>query len=953
MREVPQLALTSETWRSGGVGSFFGRREELEAIIVSLRSAQREHRVAAVVVEGPPGAGKSRLLIEALRLSPISAQVQCAGHEHEGLLPFAVGAGLLQALNWLGLRGESDLPGVLSLSSLEDAAAWTAVFEAANQARSRVGDLLITVDDAQWCDEKSVALLRYLARGAAITGDTLALLIAGRPSGTTAATVDALTDVLGDRITRVFLGPLDQEAAIALVLDVTPSLSRAVVDNVIRQAGASPFWCSLLARSKDPISDIDAIVSARLRRADADVVATLTTLAVLGRPADAAELSEIHRWRTERLGVALAELERTGLIFKEAPATWSVHHLLRDGIARWAGHKVWRRAHRGVAGWLEATAESDVTRLLSAALHRRDAGLDHRQLVRRILESPMRRTIGQEGLRTIMRLFDQTLVDPDDLALHQGVARLAEELGQHTVALERWLHVAGRAADPAERASAYVAASTAAQQLEDLREARACLARARAVATGDPLLAVELDLAEAGIARWLEKSVDRSHQLTQAALRSVRSMAEVSSGGEMPPRVRRAYIRALVFTSLDAQQRDVPEEMLTVGDELADVAAGFDAPAYIESQLRTGAALMLAGHLADAERRLRAAYREAHRAVLPDLALDSGSWLVWTTYLMGAVDRAEEVAIQCEALAARIGEHSRPAAIVQLYSCAIAITRTDRAHALATLRTMADDELNPHFRIGVQQTLATWLARLNPDRAVEEVKARLSAARGDAAVAGCHRCRSELLLVGADALARVGAVAEAAAWMREADGARDLEQSSLQQWRTARARASLATVARQPDALALLEHAASIADSVGLGLEAIWMRIDLGRFLSRADVSRASQTFEEAHQRATEVGAELERHVAEQELRRLGHRTWRRTATATRTSAGLTSLTTREREIADLVAGGHSNVEIAETLFLSRKTIERHVSSILAKLNVRNRAELAARIAAAADTAAG
>jgi DNA-binding NarL/FixJ family response regulator len=55
------------------------------------------------------------------------------------------------------------------------------------------------------------------------------------------------------------------------------------------------------------------------------------------------------------------------------------------------------------------------------------------------------------------------------------------------------------------------------------------------------------------------------------------------------------------------------------------------------------------------------------------------------------------------------------------------------------------------------------------------------------------------------------------------------------------------------------------------------------------------------------------------------------------------SLTTREREILDLMAAGASNGEIARKLFISRKTVSNNVSYILGKLQVADRSKAIVR----------
>ena len=65
---------------------------------------------------------------------------------------------------------------------------------------------------------------------------------------------------------------------------------------------------------------------------------------------------------------------------------------------------------------------------------------------------------------------------------------------------------------------------------------------------------------------------------------------------------------------------------------------------------------------------------------------------------------------------------------------------------------------------------------------------------------------------------------------------------------------------------------------------------------------------------------------------------------------------TRELTVLSLVAEGHTNREIGESLFISEKTASVHVSRILAKLGVRSRVEAATaahRLGLAAASAPG
>lgn len=65
------------------------------------------------------------------------------------------------------------------------------------------------------------------------------------------------------------------------------------------------------------------------------------------------------------------------------------------------------------------------------------------------------------------------------------------------------------------------------------------------------------------------------------------------------------------------------------------------------------------------------------------------------------------------------------------------------------------------------------------------------------------------------------------------------------------------------------------------------------------------------------------------------------TNSVNRPEVALAALTPREREVLSLIATGASNREIAEILCITEKTVKNHVSSILSRLDLRDRTQAA------------
>jgi DNA-binding CsgD family transcriptional regulator len=352
--------------------------------------------------------------------------------------------------------------------------------------------------------------------------------------------------------------------------------------------------------------------------------------------------------------------------------------------------------------------------------------------------------------------------------------------------------------------------------------------------------------------------------------------------------------------------------MVRAAEERAALARGFDEEAHLTAVLASARALRRIGRLGEALERTQRVWDEAQKRVLPRLALDAGYWLATFLLQSARVAEADDVVAAALELASRIGDEARGRHSFERLASEVDFYRAGWRGGVERLLAHAQGA-SAHARIELHQLAALWLAFAGGQTVAKDVVAQVAAARECADRAGCPRCATELRLAGADALAHAGCQREAAA--------------SLAEWDES------------------LDASASEAEELGFSLDALWTRLDLGAALAASDRPRAKDVLAAVAQAAGDSGARTLCELSEKRLRSLGVRTWRRGP-----AGGV--LTEREREIAHLIAAGASNPEIAQQLFLSRKTVERHVSNVLRKAGVRNRAELAAHVAQLEDEGA-
>ena len=918
MRDVPVTAR-----------NLVGREAELGAIVQFLDAP--EQLSGAAVLLGEAGIGKTTLWLASIDAAAARGYRILSSRPSEAETQFSF-AGLTDLLGSAARDILPELPPIqrqaleaaLLLGESEvraDDRAVAAAFLGALRLLASDSHLCLAVDDIQWLDAASLAALRYaLAR---LEHEPVAALLAVRdnvPAWLPRAVPDG-------RLRTVEIGSLSVGAIQELLrtrLDAT--FPRPTLIRLWQTSGGNPFFALELANALQrrggmlapgeelPIpSDLNELLHARLDGLSATALAVARAVAALADPivplVESALGSRADAGLAETLAARILELDGERLRF--------THPLLGSAVTARQTPSRRRSLHARLAK-IAPTAEE-------RARHLALATTEPSPEVASILEDAARSAHARGAPATAAELAEQALRLTPDTSPHDTRQRLliaadlhgrAGDTDRATVLLEQ---ARATAAPGNERAT--IVAHLASVQVSP-QDATALYREALSEVEGDDALEATIHLRLAALMRFTE-GIERGMVHGELAVRAA------SRVGDAALRCRALAAYGIMHFNTGRGLPTVQmEEALSLERSLAEWPLG-DGPTWVYGwQLCWSADID----------RARDLFQEVLGVVRARNDATGEADALWYLSLLESRaanwEEAEQYATDSLDLWTQLGRvippYEFPAAIIAAHCGRIDDARARSQRALA--RAEAEG-------IGIGQSGHSWVLGF----------VELSA--GDAAAAlpylkRSYEFRNAFMLEPAQRL-ELGDLLEALIAVGELDEAGDI----LATWE-ARARAldrawALAILAR---CRALLLAARGDLEGAFASFERALSQhacscdpfhhartlLAFGRTQRRAKKRAAARrTLEDALARFERLGTPLWAEQTRAELTRIGGRT---------SSRG--ELTEAERRIAQLVATGSTNREVAAALFLTEHSVETALTRVYQKLGVRSRAELAHLLAA-------
>ena len=788
--------------------------------------------------------------------------------------------------------------------------------------------VLVVIDDEQWADDESVAALNHALRR--LPGVPVGLLLTRRSSTPPRLSLDLLDAFDAGTSDQIELPGLDG-AAIDAVLDrhATAAADPHERRRIHRLASGNPFFAVELARAANSDGragelpgSLRALVEARAGHLPLRTREVLLVAAVVANPT----VSQIAQGAGRSTARTLNDLERgvDGDLIRIDRRTGVVrftHPLFPEAIHALASARERRAAHRRVA---PAVRDPE-----ARALHLAAATVGTDRELAGLLEATARTARARGASASAVEIIEQAirLTPLDDCRLRQRRQVLQAELLFHggDVATSRDMlqAVLGSTTSTDVRAAALRTLAVLLLHQDSFAVARALLTDLVALSREDPTARVDAWLHMAYAAVSMGDFADAARYAIQA----VEEAEGIDDRGLLAQALAVAEICA--FT----QGLGVDDVRLGRALELEDPSRSSAMemrPSFIAGCIRTyqGRLDEALGHLWHARTTALERGEEATAATV-------GGYLAWAWCWLGDLPRAREAIDDALTLARRSASRSEEC-LALAYSSVISAYegRIDRARVESRESVRLADETG----YAIAPLWARWglaVAELQGDEpraaadAVEPFLA-LVEERGlpepvrvvclsDGIEGLIHRGTLDRARTLADVLAE-------AAERHDRPWARMLAQRNLSQ--VAAARGDL--VAAQQH----IDDALTVAETVELRVEAARTRLVAGRLARRRRRrGHAAVLLDAAVREFDSAGAAGWADLARLEAAR---------ASSRRVDGA--QLTETQRRVADLTASGLTNREVATRLCISAKTVEANLAHVYAKLGIRSRAELGARL---------